>query len=259
MPKSHHNGNQLADDGFVRLRSIPAPTAPLPATITDPVAYLIRRKFYPSHTGLERFRTDRLIGMAPEAEREAVEAYRSELQARRPEEVSALVEAELAREASEEEPQAQQADRDRFFNLPGANADLAYWSRFPIWSLEAAVALSFGKNPDVVTWNRVKPHLQFSPFATEYRRVLELAYDARDSGLLDNFEEPGFFIAWAKRAGIPFLADLKAAVDAKVDWRTEYYELAYRSGEREQDDRAIKEQRRAAIDECRPRKPACGG
>ncbi|WP_156041849.1 hypothetical protein [Bradyrhizobium sp. URHD0069] len=164
-----------------------------------------------------------------------------------------MVEAELAREASEEEPQAQQADQDRFFNLPGANADLTHWSRAMIWSLEGAVALSFGKNPDVVTWKRVKPHLQFSPFATEYRHVLELAYDARDSGLLDHFVEPGLFIAWAKRTGIPFPADLERAVIAEeletVNWQAKYYELVYSSDAREQEDRAIKERRRAAIDE----------
>jgi len=252
LSKSHHNGNPLADDGLVRHRSIPAPTGPLPATITDPIAYLIRRKFYRRQTGLECFRTDRLVGMAPEAEREAVEAYRSELQARRPEKVSALVEAELAREASEEEPQAQQADRDRFFNLPGANADLS-WGRTMIWSLEGAVALSFGKNPDVVTWERVKPHLQFSPFATEYFHIRELAYDARDSGLLHDVVQPYIFITWAKRAGIPFPAELKAAVDENhlemVDWQAMYYVLEDSSEAREQEDRAIKEQRRATIDE----------
>jgi hypothetical protein len=252
MPKSHHNINPLADDGLVCTRTILAPTGPLPATITDPIAYLIRRKFYRRETGLECFRTDRLVGMAPQAEREAVEAYRSELQARRPEKVSALVEAELAREASEEEPQAQQADRDRFFNLPGANADLA-WGRTMIWSLEGAVALSFGKDPDVVTWERVKPHLQFSSFATEYLRIRELAYAARDSGLLHDIVQPYVFIAWAKRAGIPFPAELGAAVVENdlemVDWQAMYYVLDHSSDAREQEDRAIKEQRRATIDE----------
>lgn len=121
-----------------------------------------------------------------------------------------------------------------------------------IWSLEGAVALSLGKNPDVVNWERVKPHLQFSPFATEYRHVLELADDARISGLLDHFVEPGQFIAWAKRTGIPFPADLEAAVianDLEEDWRAMYWQLLYSSDAREQEDRAINERRRATIDE----------
>jgi predicted nucleic acid-binding Zn ribbon protein len=255
MTKFHQNINPWPDHGSVHLTSISAPTGPLPATITDPIAYLIRRKFYCGQTGLERFGIDRLLAMASHSQRKAVEAYRRELQARRPEELSALVDAELARQASEEEPQPHQTDQDRFFNLPGAKADFDRWSRLPLWSLEGAVALWFGKDPNVVTWKRVEPHLQFSPFAAEYRRIRELAYDARERQLLDDYAEPDDFIAWAKRAGIPFPADLVAAVSANetVDyWRMRYYRLEERIGEGEEQDQAnqaIIERQRAAIDE----------
>jgi hypothetical protein len=59
------------------------------------------------------------------------------------------------RDRGTEKNQAQQAalDEEQFFNKPDAAAGLEVldsWSKIPGWKLNEAVALSFGKDPEVV-------------------------------------------------------------------------------------------------------------
>lgn len=64
-------------------------------------------------------------------------------------------------------------DRERFFNGPAAGADFAYWCSVPLWAPEEAVALSLGKDPNVVnraTLADLAPDT--SPFASEFHRRL---------------------------------------------------------------------------------------
>ena len=78
-------------------------------------------------------------------------------------------EAQLRRELEENE---------RLFNQPRADMDVTHWSRMSYWTLDEAVALSLGKDPRVVKWDRVKSLVHSSPFASEFGARREIAIRA---------------------------------------------------------------------------------
>jgi len=49
------------------------------------------------------------------------------------------------------------------------------WSKMAHWTLDEAVALSFGKAPELVHWQIISKYVQLSRFAVEYQRRRELA------------------------------------------------------------------------------------
>jgi hypothetical protein len=48
-------------------------------------------------------------------------------------------------------------DQARYFHAPSAEVDIDYWSKMAHWSLDEAIALSFGKAPERVGLNAEKP------------------------------------------------------------------------------------------------------
>ena len=74
------------------------------------------------------------------------------------------------------EKQHLEDDQRQFFNQPRAAADFDYWSKMTHWTLDEAIALSFGKAPEVVNEKSLKGVVpRVSPFVREYRRTRELA------------------------------------------------------------------------------------
>jgi len=125
----------------------------LPEYPSDPIAYLVRRKFGDAAL------TGPVSGI-PEDEQETearlaqeMEAYRAELQGLEEEELFARAYQEREKEAHELKELEEQTP---FYNRSNAQANFEYWGRVPLWSLDEAIALSLGKNPFLVTW-RVSP------------------------------------------------------------------------------------------------------
>ena len=54
------------------------------------------------------------------------------------------------------EKQHLEDDQRQFFNQPRAAADFDYWSKMTHWTLDEAIALSFGKAPEVVNEKSLK-------------------------------------------------------------------------------------------------------
>jgi hypothetical protein len=106
-------------------------------------------------------------------------------------------------------------ENQRVFNKPCAVADFDYWSHMTYWTLDEALALSFGKAPEVVSWRVVQSHILVSQFARTYARRRELAVRALQWKQLYDPVLPGIFITWAKRTQIEFPAELDALVAAK--------------------------------------------
>jgi hypothetical protein len=102
--------------------------------------------------------------------------------------------------------------------------------------LDEALALSFGKVPEVVSWEVVQPHFQVSQFARFYARRRELAVRALQWEQLYDPVLPGIFIIWAKRTQIEFPPELEAAVAANghviEDWKSLYDKLCASIDER---------------------------
>ena len=162
-----------------------------------------------------------------------IEEYQAELCAMRPEEVQALYGQEHEKERQEHEKvriewqaRADREEAQRFFNQPWAEADFEHWSKAAHWTLDEAIALSFGKAPAVVSWQTVKGYVGISRFATQYARVRDLALRATHWQQLYDPVLPGIFLAWAKRNEIEYPAELENQAVARghqiADWKSLY-------------------------------------
>ena len=198
------------------------------ATYFDRIEYLVLRRF-PFANALRG--PPSLLSMAggnAHADRQRglpeIETYKEELRNKRPAELQKLYDEELAKEAAEQLAQAESEEQTRFFNRPYAKADFGHWSKAAYWTLDEAVALSFGKAPERVTWEAIKPLVDVSPFAYQYWRRRDLALRAAASKQLSERTGPGFFLAWAKRTDLAVPSELEAAITARgiqiTEWKT---------------------------------------
>jgi hypothetical protein len=207
---------------------------------------------------VRRFRADILVRQVTrgeyqdtEEQRKKIKEYRAELLAKDPHELQELYKEERAKEADGE-------DRRRFFNRPHAKADFIHWGKAANWTLDEAVALSFGKEPTVVNWNTVKKYTEFSRFAGQYAKLRDLTLRAERWKQLYDPVLPGLFLAWAKRYGIGYPPELEQQVIAWghdiADWKSLYDDLKLRSDEAAAAaERALADGRRAVAELVRER------
>lgn len=158
-----------------------------------------------------------------------IEAYQSELKSKSVDELMSLYQQERAREAEELRAKVDREERQRFFNQLSAKADFVHWSKAAHWTLDEAIALSFGKNPKVVTWERVKEFVHISPFAQRYEQIRDLALRAKAWEQLYDPVLPSFFLAWARRSEIEVSPELLEEVEKRgivvADWKDAYDKL----------------------------------
>jgi hypothetical protein len=156
----------------------------------------------------------------------------NELSAKPPEELQELVDQERAKERRELTARAEREERERFFNQSDARADFEHWSKAAHWTLDEAIALSFGKAPERVNWKKIEPFVQISRFAVEYQRRRDLALRALQWSQVYDPVLPGIFLAWAKRTDLSYPPELEAAVTARgvqvADWKKLFDELRAR-------------------------------
>ena len=116
-----------------------------------------------------------------------------------------------------------------FFEQKSADADFEYWGKAAYWTLDEAVALSFGKSPEIVNWTLLEPLVGSSQFAEDYGCRRELTIRAKTQGQLVDPVLPRSFLAWTKQLAISVPADLQAAVDltqtSVTDWKARYESL----------------------------------
>jgi hypothetical protein len=164
-----------------------------------------------------------------------IAAYKVHLWQLSPKEFEALLDSERVQERAELEVRVEREERERFFNQPNAEADVAHWSKAAHWTLDEAIALSFGKAPELVNWERVRPFVSVSTFASEYQRRRDLSLRALKWEQLFDPVFPGIFLAWAERTDLAIPATLKAAVVARgvqvADWKTLFDNLTVSSDE----------------------------
>ncbi|TAL88468.1 MAG: hypothetical protein EPN69_16250 [Rhodanobacter sp.] len=100
---------------------------------------------------------------------------------------------------------AGEEERGLFFHQPHAVADLSYWGKMELWTLDEAIALSLGKNPNTVNWSSVnsdddsyiRASLRNSPFRMEYVRRRELANRAAAAYGFGDPIKPEVFLTWS--------------------------------------------------------------
>jgi hypothetical protein len=141
----------------------------------DPITFLVARKFPGAPTIAPRH--------YDEARRrlwEAAQKFRGELEAMPSETFDALLKAEQGLSSREYQTRAEEQERQYIFNSAIASADFDHWTRLPYWSLDEAVALSFGRASEIVSWKVIQPHYGASLFAGRYakRRQIALRFEA---------------------------------------------------------------------------------
>ena len=132
-------------------------------------------------------------------------AYKAELREKSPEELKALYEQEMS-----------------------DDLDFEYWGKAAYWTLDEAIALSFGKNPQVVNWKKVERYVNVSPFVVQYAKIRDLALRAKNLQQLRDPLLPGMFLVWLERNKIDYPPQLKEQVTAwghqNADWKSKYDE-----------------------------------
>lgn len=202
----------------------------------DPYEFLVKRRFpgiplvhLISEIPPYQLSRDVNVRAVIQSRREAAELYWGELKAMPRDAFEALLRTEQAKEVEELRMKADIEEAKRFFHQPHANADYNHWSRASHWSLDEAIALSFGKAPEVVKWKFLEPLRSQSPFAFQYGRLLDLAERAKAWEKLFDPVLPGIFIAWARENEIQFPQELEDAVRARgnnvASWKTHYDEM----------------------------------
>lgn len=231
----------------------------VPHPTVDPTELLIERKFGTAAesngftvaiSATRRARTDPRLA-------KQIAQYRAYLGSLSPEDFNRLLDSERVRQEAELVAKAELTERGRFFNQPHADADFEHWSRAAHWTLDEAVALSFGKAPELVKWEQVESLVSVSPFAFQYFRRRDLARRALDRQQLTDPVFPGFFLAWAKLTDLDYPAELEAAVKARgaqvADWASLFEKLKVETEERETHWLASIREKSAAIECLRDR------
>jgi hypothetical protein len=156
----------------------------------------------------------------------AAEAYEEELLAMPKEELEELLATERKKGHDEKAALADEKERKLFYNSPDAAADCEHWGKLAYWTLDEAVALTFGKSPDIVNWERLKGHIQVSQFAKAYERRRDIVARAKATGQLSDPVLPRQFIDWSSTLQIDSPRALIAAVlvfsPQITDWATLY-------------------------------------
>ena len=108
-------------------------------------------------------------------------------------------------------------NRGWFFDQPDAQADFEYWSKAEYWTPDEAVAISFGKNPKVVTREALKNYLGKAQFADNYFLRCDLLDRAIQSDRLPREIPPADFLAWTHQRSIPIPSALTDYLSAIKD------------------------------------------
>lgn len=145
---------------------------------------------------------------------EEAQKYLDDLASKEQTEIDRIFKKELEKKHLED-------DKSRFFNKPNADADFGYWSKMSEWKMDEAIALSFGKNPEIVTSKSLEGILSYtSPFIEQYMKLKELAVRAKvanhftDSSVPMPHDpiRPYKYVEWVKRNEIDFPVELAEKV-----------------------------------------------
>jgi hypothetical protein len=172
---------------------------------------------------------ERIRGRIPDPYLGQAKEYLVKLSKLEDEEFQSFVAAETALVTAEYRRKNDEEERKRFYNASGSTAAFQHWAKAAYWSLDEAVALSFGKEPNVVTWQKITQYLQVSSFAREFSARRDLAIRAKGAQQLYDPVLPGLFISWSKRMKISFPLELENLVQEFGgfigDWKSLYDEL----------------------------------
>ena len=195
----------------------------------------------------------RLRSLAEFGRGEEAAAYMAELEARATEDIDALYDSETSKALAEAVAKRELDEKSRFFNWPSAAANFDHWSKAACWSLDEAVALALGRDPTVVSWDKLKSYVDISAFAGRYRALRDLTLRARTMQQLFDPVIPGVFLGWAKRNEIAYPTELEARVVERGnhvgDWKSAFDDMKALHMRESATSQALIEEKDAAIRE----------
>jgi hypothetical protein len=159
----------------------------------------------------------------------AIEAYKATLRNMPELELITLHKQSLAKDVERTKQAAIKEENERFYNLRSADADFAHWSKAAHWTIDEAIALSFGKEPEIVTWKKIEPLKDKTAFAKAFSKRRDLALRATRWKRFQDLIPPVTFISWAKEINIDLPPDLINEVEKIggicINWHEQYQKL----------------------------------
>jgi len=159
-----------------------------------------------------------------------IEAYKLTLRNIPESELLTLHKKSLLEDAEQHKRNVTNVENSRFYNQKSANADYVHWSKAAHWTLDEAIALSFGKEPEIVNWKKIEPLKDTTEFAKSFAKRRDLALRAtRWKKFSNEAIPPVLFISWAKEVKIELPNDLISELGkighTATNWREQYYNL----------------------------------
>lgn len=198
-------------------------------TIESAIDYLIKKKFgfiAALAPALATLRNENNVMLDKNAE---IEAYKATLRNMPETELLTLHKRSLAQDADNAKQAAIREEQNRFYNTTSSNADFAHWSKAAYWTIDEAIALSFGKEPEVVTWQKVEPLKEKTTFAKSFAKRRDLATRAVLAKKLSEPVLPVRFLSWAKEMNIELPTILISEVEkigaTTINWEAAYQKL----------------------------------
>ncbi len=190
---------------------------------SNQISYLINEKF-PSFRimSLPVGKSERLFGSDQIIN--DVAAFKLELEKKSFEEIRTLVEDAKKEQVQKHRLALEKLESEAFFSQSYTNANFEYWSRISYWTLDEAVALSLGKDPKFVTWERLQKYLDYSTFKINFSNKREEVNRAKVMGQLWVNTVPANFVAWAERMRFDLPVELVTKVKELglqvADWKS---------------------------------------
>lgn len=138
----------------------------------------------------------------------------------------------IAEQEQKEKQRREKEEKERFYNQPKAmlsDSAFEYWSRMSYWSLDEALALSFGRDPHIVSLDNIAGYAGESSFVLGYVARYELVDRACAMRELSKNVRPNEFLSWLKLKQLIYSPELEQKVNSlggKVsDFRRENEEL----------------------------------
>jgi len=128
---------------------------------SDPIEYLVHWKF-PEIVAFGPHEDHKRSSSTPAQWQELqnkAQTYREELWEKSDDQIQLLIDKARRDETRRYNEHREAEERKRIYNQSAAEADFAHWASASYWTLDETAALSFGKDPRVVTWKTVSPYV----------------------------------------------------------------------------------------------------
>lgn len=194
------------------------------------IEYFVKKKFGVLSTmtkmlsGLDAYKNSDFSKQASE-----IIEYERTLRNMHESELLTLHKQSLANDTEQHKRYVTNEENARFYNLPSASADFLHWGKTEHWTIDEAIALSFGKEPKVVTWKLIELLQDKTDFAKAFSKRRDLAMRSSKLKNFNNSIPPIYFMNWAEELDIKVSTELinevAKYVGMPINWHQKFIEV----------------------------------